>query len=319
MQKLILIALTLFPLLSFSQANKLLRQGLKSTNFNEQIELFTQVIDLDPKHLDAYFYRGLAKHNAQDYTGAILDYTKVIFYKPDADTYYNRANSKFALHDYEGAKEDYTKALALNKGLIDAIFNLGLTHGYLGEFTQAIANFDKITNQLPGSANVYIQKAMAYMELKNYQEAFNNFGNGILLNPDSNAFYTRGMALLSINYYKEAQADFYNALKLDRNNASCYFYIGTTHLFLGEFVPAVAAFTESIKVDALDFDAYLGLAMAQLKANDKAQAKTNFQKAKSIISPYATNNDAIETFANTYWHKNQPLYFNEIFKELMAL
>lgn len=318
MQKLILIAL-IIPMLSFSQANKLLRQGLKSTNFNEQIDLFSQVIALDSKHLDAHFYRGLAKHNVQDYTGAILDYTKVIFYKPDADTYYNRGNSKFALHDYEGAKEDYTNALKLNKELIDAVYNLGLTQAYLGEFSDAIASFDKVNIRFPGDTNVYMQKAMAYMELKNYQEAFNNFGNSILLNPNSNAFYTRGMALLSINYYKEAQADFYKALELDGNNAPCYFYIGTTHLFLGEFVPAVAAFTESIALDALDFDAYLGLAMTQLKANDKAQSKINFQKAKSIINPYALNNDSIDVFNNTYWYKNQSLYFNGVFKELNAL
>ncbi|MGE5944549.1 MAG: tetratricopeptide repeat protein [Flavobacteriales bacterium] len=318
MQKFILIAL-MFPLLSFSQANKLLRQGLKSTDFNEQIDLFTQVIELEPKNLDAYFYRGLAKYNIEDYTGAVLDYTKVIFYKPDADTYYNRGNSKFALQDYVGAKEDYTKALELNKELIDAVYNLGLTKMYLGEFKEAIADFDKITNMFPGDANIYIQKAMAYMELKNYKEAFNNFGNSILLNPNSNAFYSRGLALLSINYYKEAQADFYKAIELDKNNLPCYFYIGVTHLFLGEFVPAITAFTESIKFDASDFDAFLGLAMSQFKANDKTQAKINFQKAKSIIDPNALNNDSIETFSNTYWYKNQSFYFNDIFKELNAL
>jgi len=78
MRKIILIAL-IFPLLSFGQANKLLRQGLKSTNYNEQIELFTQVIELDPNNLDAYFYRGLAKYNVEDYTGASLDLQKLYF------------------------------------------------------------------------------------------------------------------------------------------------------------------------------------------------------------------------------------------------
>ncbi|WP_100613370.1 tetratricopeptide repeat protein [Confluentibacter citreus] len=318
MRKSILIAI-IFPLLSFGQANKLLRQGLKSTNFNEQIELFTQVIKLEPKNLDAYFYRGLAKYNLGEYTSAILDYTNVIFYKPDADTYYNRGNSKFALEDYVGAKEDYTKALELNNRLIDAIYNLALANVYLGEFSEAIVHFDKITNLFPGDANVYNQKGMAYMELKNYKEAFNNFTNSILLNPNTNAFYTRGIALLSINYYKEAKADFYKAIELDKNNSPCYFYAGVTNLFLGEFVPAVTAFTESIKFDALDFDAYLGLAMAQYKANDKIQAKINFQKAKSIISPNASNTDSMDVFNNTYWYKNQSFYFNDMFKELNAL
>lgn len=318
MKQFILIAI-IFPMFSFGQANKLLRQGLKSTNFNEQIELFTQVIQLEPKNLDAYFYRGLAKYNLGEYNGAVLDYTKIIFYKPDADTYYNRGNCKFALQDYIGAKEDYTKALELNKELIDVIYNLALTNVYLGEFEEAITDFDKITKMFPSDANVYLQKGIAYMELKNYKDAFNNFGNSILLNPNSNAYYTRGTALLSINYYKEAQADFYKAIRLDKNNLPCYFYVGVTHLFMGEFVPAVTAFSESIKFDALDFDAYLGLAMAQYKANDKLQAKINFQKAKNIISSNTHSDDNIEVFSNTYWYKNQSFYFNDIFKELNAL
>lgn len=318
MKKYILIAL-ICPLLSFGQANKLLRQGLKSTNFNEQIELFTKVIELEPNNLDAFFYRALAKYNLQDYTSAILDYTTVIFYNPDADSYYNRANSKFALQDYLGAKQDYTKALELNKDLIDATYNLGLTKVYLGEFNEAIIDFNKITNKFPGDANIYLQKAIAYMELKNYKEAFNNFGTSILLNPNSNAFYMRGIALLRINYYKEAKADFYKAIELDKNNMPCYFYLGVAQLFLGEFAPAVTTFNESIKFDALDFDAYLGLAIAQYKANDKSQAKTNFQKAKNLINPNGFNSYTIEAFSDTYWVKNQSFYFNEVFKELDAL
>ncbi|WP_111308607.1 tetratricopeptide repeat protein [Confluentibacter sediminis] len=318
MQKCLLIAL-IVPLLSFGQVNKLLRQGLKSTNFNEQIELFTQVIQLEPQNLDAYFYRGLAKYNLGDYNGAILDYTKVIFYKPDADTYYNRGNSKFALQDYLGAKEDYIKSLELDKQLTNALYNLGLSKAYLGEFKEAILDFNKITNEFPNDFKSYEQKAMAYMELKNYEEAFKNYGYVILLNPNSSAFYNRGLALLSINYYKEAKNDFYKAIQLDKNNLPCYFYIGVTHLFLGEFVPAVTAFTESIKSDALDFDAYLGMAMTQFKANNKVEAKVNFQKAKSIINPNALNDGSIEVFKDTYWYKNQFFYLNGIYKELNAL
>jgi tetratricopeptide (TPR) repeat protein len=317
MQRFILIAL-IFPMLSFGQANKLLREALKSTDANEQIKLFTQVIELEPKNLDAYFYRGLANQNLGDYNAAVLDYTKVIFYKPDADTYYNRGNSRFAMQDYEGAKEDYTQALNLNKGLFDAIYNLGLVKFYLGEYKESITEFDKILKEFPRDAKSYNQKAMAYMELNNYEEAFKNFALNILLNPDSNAYSSRGFALLSINYFKEAQTDFYKAVQLDRANLPCYFYLGVTHLFIGEFPSSVTAFNESIKFDAQDFDAYLGLAMAQYKANDKEQAKVNFQKAKAILSPNSLS-DNIEVFSDTYWYKNQPFYFQELFKELNAL
>jgi tetratricopeptide (TPR) repeat protein len=318
MKQFILIAI-LFPLFSFGQANKLIRQGLRSTDAKEQIDLFTQAIALEPKNLDAHFYRGLAKYNLGDYDGAILDYTKVIFYNPDADTYYNRGNSKFALQDYMGAKEDFKNALELDPNLLDAIYNLGLATSYLGEYDEAILNFNKIIYEFPEDARAFNQRAMAYMELKNYNEAFTDFARNILLNPDSNAFYSRGYALLSINYYKEAQADFYKAVQLDKNNVPCYFYIGVTHLFLGEYFPAITGFSEAVKLDHLDFDAHLGLALAYYKANDTEQAKTYFIKVKHIINPYVAEDGSIELFSNTYWYKNQYLYFNAVFKELNAL
>lgn len=317
MQRFIFLALVI-PLLSFGQANKLVRQGLKSTSYNEQIQLFTQAIELEPNNLDAYFYRGLAYQNLGNYTAAILDYTKVIFYKPDADTYYNRGNSKFAMQDFEGAKEDYSKALNLNKELFDAIYNLGLAKFYLEDYKGAISEFDKILKDFPRDAKSYNQKALAYMELNNYEEAFKNFALNILLNPDSNAYSSRGFALLTISYYKEAQTDFYKAIQLDRNNLPSYFYLGVAQLFLGEFASSATAFKESIKFDAQDFEAHLGLAMAQYKANDKEQAKISFEKAKNIINSI-TSETTIDVFRDTYWYKNQLFYFQEIFKELNAL
>ncbi|MBU3822017.1 tetratricopeptide repeat protein [Flavobacteriaceae bacterium XHP0103] len=317
MRRFILIAI-LFPVISFGQANKLIRQALKSTDYNEQIELFTQAIEADPENLDAYFYRGLAKYGLGEYSSAILDYTKVLFHNPDADSYYNRGNAKFALNDFQGAMEDYNKALEIDPELYDAIYNLGLAKYYLGEYAEAIEEFDKISSAFPTDQKVYTQKALTYMALEQYNEAFKNYASRILLNPDGESFYNRGLALLSVNYYKEAQADFYKAIQLDRENIPAYFFVSVTHLFLGEFTNAVSGFTETLKYDASDFDALLGLAMAQYKANDKASAKTNFQKAKNILG-IVEPSPSIESFNETYWHQDQYYYLNGIFKELIAL
>ena len=63
-------------------------------NLEERINLLDQVISLEPKNLDAYFYRALAKNDLGDYQGAIVDYSKIILIEPDADTYFNRGNSR---------------------------------------------------------------------------------------------------------------------------------------------------------------------------------------------------------------------------------
>ncbi|MEP5340566.1 MAG: tetratricopeptide repeat protein [Algibacter sp.] len=316
MHKLILLII-LLPLFTFGQAKKFVRQGIRATDPKEQISLFSQAIEIDSKNLDAYFYRGLAKFNIGEYNTAILDFTKVIFYKPDADSYYNRANSKFNLEDYQGALEDYTKATELDPELIDAYYNLGNTKYYLGDYAGAIKDLSIVLSFFPRDVKTYNQRAQAHMALKNYKKAFKDFRYSILISPNDNAFYNRGIALLDVRYFKEAQVDFFKVIKLNKNNVPAYFYLAASHLFLGEFTAAISTFNVSIKQDALDFDAYLGLSMSYLKSNDLEQAKSHFQKAKNILLVKDSND--IKSFENSYWYQNHYYYFNAAFEKLIKL
>ncbi len=61
-----------------------------------------------------YFFRGTAKGNSDDHTGAIQDYNKSLEYEPNqGGTYFNRAVAKINLGDLEGACKDYHKAVEL--------------------------------------------------------------------------------------------------------------------------------------------------------------------------------------------------------------
>ena len=117
---------------------------------------------------------------------------------------------------------------------------------------------------------------------------------------------------------KIANEDLTRSLRLNRNNAFAYFYRGSSNLLLGKFNDAISDFSEAIKFDAMDFDAYLGLAMAQLKIEDTANAKTNFNRANSIIIPNSKVS-SIQQYNNTYWFNNQYFYFNNAITALAKL
>ena len=64
---------------------------------------------------DAYYNRGIAKSDLEDYYGAISDYTKAIEINPkDPDSYNNRGYSKHMIKDYE-AINDFNKVLTIDK------------------------------------------------------------------------------------------------------------------------------------------------------------------------------------------------------------
>ncbi|MDB2462518.1 tetratricopeptide repeat protein [Algibacter sp.] len=317
MKKILLLIIVALPLLSFGQAKKVLRKALRTTDLNERIKLLNQVITEEPKNLDAYFYRATAKNDLGDYGGAIVDYSKIIVEDPDADTYYNRGNSKYSLKDFTGAKMDYAKAHMLDENFIDALYSLACVELDLEQYDNAIADFSSLIKQVPDSPNVYALRAIAYKATEQNTEAIKDYSLAIALDPSADNYYNRGAFLMDIKYFKEAQSDLTRSLRLNRNNAFGYFYRGGSYLFLGEFDKSISDFTKATTFDTMDFDAYLGLAMAYLKNNDIANAKLNFDRANAILSLKKITN--IGQYENTYWYQNQYYYFNNLITELAKI
>ncbi|WP_345193991.1 tetratricopeptide repeat protein [Algibacter agarivorans] len=318
MKKQILTLLTIVPLLTFGQANKLYRKAMRSTDLNQKITLLTQVIDLEPKNLDAYFYRGLAKNDLGDYNGAIVDYSKIIVDQPDADTYYNRGNSRYSIKDFAGAKEDYAKAFMLDENFTDALYSLACVKYDLGDYEAAIKDFSSVIKTVPNQPKTYTLRAHAYKATENYMNALQDYSTAILIEPSADSYYNRGVFFMDIKYYEKANNDLNMALRLNKNNAYAYFYRGASHLLLGKFNEAISDFSKAIEFDSTDFDAYLGLAIAQFKINDTDHAKLNFHRANDILSigKSITN---IQQYSNTYWFQNQYFYFNNNISQLVKM
>lgn len=319
MKKTILILLiSLFYNTIHGQANKLYRQATRTTDLNEKVALYTDVIALEPDNLDAYFYRAIAKNDLGDFSGAIVDYSKIILLKPDADTYYNRGNSRYSIKDYVAAKDDYENAFKRDPNFIDALYSLACVKYDLGEFESAITDFTKVISVAPALQTTYFLRASAFMALKQYPKALEDYSFAILVNPNAEAYYNRGVFYLDINYYQKANADLDNALKLNNSNSFGYFYRGNSFLFLGKYLDAISDFKKALTFDSNDFDALLGLAISYFKINDIENATVYFQKARSIVAPDVAAKN-IDAFKNTYWFQKQYFYFNENFAGLSKL
>lgn len=316
MKKHIILFIVLLPFLGLSQSNKFVRQGLRATNPDEKINLFSKAIELDPENLDAYFYRGVTKDNMGDFSGAILDYTKVIFFEPSADVYFNRGNSKYSLMDYIGAKEDYEKALELNPEFMEAKYSMAMAKYDLKDYKGAIADL----NALPKTSYVYLQLGRSYEALNDYKNALTNYSLAILNDKNSQNFYARGLFYMGINYYKNANEDFTVSFYLDNGNVSALFFKGVSHYLLGEFDQALNSFSVVSQNDSTDFDASIGLALTYFHLKDIPNSKLNFNKAKSLLK--VSNEpmpDTIELFKNSYWYQKQYNAFSRDFENLNNL
>ncbi len=314
MKKLPILVLILLPLFGFTQANKFIRKGQRATDPQEKISFFSEAIKLDPENLNAYFYRGITRDNIGDHNGAIMDYTKVIFFSPSADVYFNRGNSKYSLMNYIGAKEDFEKAIELDTSFTQAKYSLAVTKFNLEDYKGTILDLKTMN---PKTANILILLGQSYEALDDYKNALLGYTSAVLNSPDTQTFYARGLFYMEINYYKNANDDFTMAASLDNTNVPAFFFKAVSHYFLGEFDQALNYFSQVYKYDSTDIDAAIGLALTYYHLKNLPNSKLYFQKAKNLLKKSALDDgDGINLFKDTYWFEKQLYALKKDFEAL---
>ena len=88
--------------------------------YDEAINTYTRITELDPDDAEAYFNRGTAKGMKEDHKGSIDDYNSAIELDPHfATAFGNRGVAKVILEDKESACSDLVRAKELGDDSID--------------------------------------------------------------------------------------------------------------------------------------------------------------------------------------------------------
>jgi len=162
------ILLTLALLVSFSSFGQTAKDYFDSAldkdeanDYYGAIADYSKVIELNPNYSDAYKNRGNSKDNLKDYYGAIADYTKAIELDPNnSAAYFLKGYSKNSLKDYYGAIADYTKSMELDPNNSDIIyFYRGVSKNSLKDYSGAISDYTKAIELYPNNATAYNNRA----------------------------------------------------------------------------------------------------------------------------------------------------------------
>ena len=123
----------------------------ESGDFKTAIAFYNKAIEMDPVNGEAYYYRGIAKKEIDDRSGAKADFKKAVtFYNKaietdpkNAITYLGRGNAEYELANYSKAVEDYSKTIEIDSSIAVAYFNRALTAFILGEKYNCCADLQK--------------------------------------------------------------------------------------------------------------------------------------------------------------------------------
>ncbi|MCK6568523.1 MAG: hypothetical protein L6Q45_12640 [Anaerolineales bacterium] len=203
-----------------SRSDKLFNQGVELLNrgqYPEAIRIFSEDITangVSPKNVGsctnrgfAYFCmaydmlfsdsRGLEEQITEYLNHAINDLSEAIHtftFRTErsgeaindwADAHFKRANANFFLHKPKEAIDDYSEAIKLQGKNPEYYMRRGFVYAeYIGDASSGVENYSKAIAISP-TAEVYLYRAWANLDLKNPQKAKDDFHSAIRL--DSNA------------------------------------------------------------------------------------------------------------------------------------
>jgi Flp pilus assembly protein TadD len=148
--------------------------------------------------------------------------------------YYGRGTVFLNLGNYRQAIEDYDKVVEINPKYAEAYNNRGTAYSNLGSYRQAIGDYDRAIEINPKYEKAYNNRGVASKHLGNYQQAIGDYDKAIEINPKyAEAYNNRGTAYSNLGSYRQAIGDYDKAIEINPKYEKAYYNRGNAYLHLG--------------------------------------------------------------------------------------
>src|SRR5918993_948102 len=155
-------------------ADAWLAKGLVLTQLekdDEAIEQFNKAIELNPESVDAWNQKGKALYHLERYDEAIKCHDRVLKVKEYEDAYFFRGQSKCAIEDYTSALEDLNKVSDQFPFHDEKTTSIGHCYYELGFYEDAENHYREAIKSSPKIIRAYFHLALLYANENKYDRA----------------------------------------------------------------------------------------------------------------------------------------------------
>ena len=205
-----------------------------------------------------------------------------------AEVYLRWGKEKYKLGNYENAIADYDIAIQLNPDHADIYNNRGNAKHQLGRYDAAITDYDIAIQLNPDHADIYNNRGNAKHQLGRYDAAITDYDTAIQLKPNyAEAYNKRGRAKHKLGRYDAAITDYDTAIQLKPNHAEVYINRGDAKHQLGQYDASIADYDIAIQLNPIGAAAYSNRGRAKHKLGWYDAAITDYDTAIRLKPNYA--------------------------------
>ena len=241
---------------------------------NESKKAFDQAIKNDPLFGAAYLARAILTLEMNPKANVISDLDNAIINDPNYPAaYVERAAYYLVNNDLDAAKADIDHALGLDENSPRAYYILASIEMKSGDYQNALISAQKANELDASSLPVYLILGQAHQMNGNFDEAVAALIIYNINRPgDMNAMLSLATVYNLTGNYDGAIGLLDNVLIKDKKQAEAYYQRGVAYLGLEEFKKASDDFKYAVSYDPNDFDAYIGLAQANIRMDLPGEA-----------------------------------------------
>jgi tetratricopeptide (TPR) repeat protein len=199
-----------------------------------------------------------------------------------AEAYNNRGVASRALGDYEEALADFNRAIELDPYFAGAYDNRGITYYLMGENDLSLADFNRAIELNPDYSMTYGNRGeLYYRRFHDNERALADFNQAIALDPENAlAYNNRGNLYIDADYaqYEDAIQDYTRAIALQPDYYEAYANRATAYLRLGDLERGYADASQSIKLNPEFARAYALRGAVEMTRGNNAAALDDFRE-----------------------------------------
>jgi tetratricopeptide (TPR) repeat protein len=246
---------------------------------------FSKVLELNPRHLDAFLERGVTLYHLKQFLLAIRDFENVVRLNPNkAIAFYHKGACYQAMNNHQLAIMDFSRSLQIDPNLESAYFRRGVVYASsllvsnISRFEMSIKDFTKAIELNPRNIGAFYERGKAYMELGMTNQAINDFTTVIQYNPKSkNAYLYRGMIYQKLLSPEMAIKDFNSLVEYNPDYHIGYYRRGITKFGINDLEGAYVDISKAIQLNSKILDYVLIRACILFEMNRLDESMKDFE------------------------------------------